>query len=365
MGRDPFPLDISFVTEIKSLRRDERGLAPGEVCVVYIKGISLPKREVRSPRLSAENRPQSGCRRWFSQRAVLIIGSLVVLGAAVSLAQSAPLFDKKSAFAYLEAQCAFGPRVPGSEAHLRCRDYLVKTLSGYTDEVELQPFQLTYGRPGRTVEAFNIIARFRPELAERIILCAHWDSRPWADEDPDPKLRSTPVLGANDGASGVAVLLEMARVFHSQPPPVGVDLVLFDGEDVGDVGNTWSWARGSQYFAGRLSKEEYPRFVILLDMIGDRDLKIPREAYSLEYAPALMAKVWEIASSLKIKSFVSDRGPAVMDDHIPFLQRRIPAIDLVDLDYADWHTSQDTPDKCSPDSLDDVGRVLVRLVYTL
>ncbi len=303
--------------------------------------------------------------RTGGRSSILALSLLALLSSAIAAAETIPTFDKKAAFAYLEAQCAFGPRVPGSEAHLRCRDYLIKTLSGFTDKVEVQPFQLSYGRPARTVEAFNIIAKFRPELAERIILCAHWDSRPWADEDPDPKFHSTPVLGANDGASGVAVLLEMARIFHAQPPPVGVDLVFFDGEDVGDSGNTWSWARGSQYFAGHLSKKEYPNYVVLLDMIGDRDLTIAQEAYSLEYAPALMTRVWYIAAALKIESFVPERGPAVMDDHIPFLRLGIPAIDLLDLDYPHWHTSQDTPDKCSPDSLDDVGRVLVQLVYTL
>jgi glutaminyl-peptide cyclotransferase len=299
------------------------------------------------------------------QECLVLMILLVPLGPAVHSSQSVPVFDKEAAFARLEAQCAFGPRVPGSDAHLRCRDYLLKTLSGYSDNVETQPFRFSYGRPPRNVEAFNIIARFRPELTDRILLCAHWDSRPWADEDSDPKLHSTPVLGANDGASGVAVLLEMAKIFHAQPPPVGIDLVLFDGEDAGDSGNTWSWAQGSQYFAAHLEESDFPRFVVLLDMIGDRDLGIPQEAYSLEYAPELMAKVWKIASDLKIKSFLPEKGPAVMDDHIPFLRLRIPAIDLLDLDYPHWHTSQDTPDKCSPDSLDDVGRVLLRLVYTL
>jgi hypothetical protein len=302
--------------------------------------------------------------RHFALRLLLVVALLAASLSAVLSAETVPAFDKRSAFAFLEAQCAFGPRVPGSEAHLRCRDYLVKTLSGFTDKVEVQPFPLDYGRPSRTVEAFNIIAKFRSELAERMILCAHWDSRPWADEDPDPKFHSTPVPGANDGASGVAVLLEMARLFHAQPPPVGIDLVLFDGEDAGDSGNTWSWARGAQYFAGHLSKNDWPRFVVLLDMIGDRNLTILQEAYSLEYAPSLMTRVWEIAAVLEIKSFVSERGPAVMDDHIPFLRLGIPAIDLIDLDYPHWHTNQDTPDKCSPDSLDDVGRVLVQLIYT-
>ena len=298
-----------------------------------------------------------------AQWILLILVPLVVLRSAISSAETVPVFDKRAAFARLEAQCAFGPRVPSSEAHLRCRDYLVKTLSGYSDDVEVQPFRLSYGRPPRDVVAFNIIAKFRPDLTERILLCAHWDSRPWADEDHDPKSHPTAVLGANDGASGVAVLLEMAHVFHAQSPPVGIDLVLFDGEDAGDTGNTWSWAQGSQYFAGHLPKKDYPKFVILLDMVGDRDLAITREAYSLERSPAFMEKVWGIAAALKIKSFLPERGPAVMDDHIPFLRLGIPAIDLIDLDYPYWHTSQDTPDKCSPDSLDDVGRVLVQLVY--
>ncbi len=313
---------------------------------------------------NSKNALAAPCRTVLEWRILMPI-LLAFVCLVASATESIPGFDKKSAFAYLEAQCAFGPRVPGSKAHLRCRDYFVKTLSSFAEKVETQPFEITLSRSKQTVEAYNIIARFRPEQGDRIILCAHWDSRPWADEDPDPKFHSTPVLGANDGASGAAVLLEMARIFHAHPPPVGVDIVLFDGEDAGDSGDTWSWAKGSQHFAAQLKRSEYPRFVVLLDMIGDRDLAIPREAYSLEYAPELMAKIWEIASALKIKSFLPDRGPAVMDDHIPFLRLRIPAIDLLDLDYPHWHTSKDTPDKCSPDSLDDVGRVLVQLVYSL
>jgi Zn-dependent M28 family amino/carboxypeptidase len=223
---------------------------------------------------------------------------------------------------------------------------------------------VTFGRPAKTEEGYNVIALFQPEKAERILLCAHWDTRPWADKDPDPRKRSTPILGANDGASGVAVLLEVARLLHAQPPDVGVDIVLFDGEDAGTEGNMQSWAQGSAYYARHLASKDRQVLGVLVDMIGDADLEILQEYNSKAYARPVVDRVWAIAKELGCTAFKPLTGSSIMDDHIPLLQAGIPCIDLIDLDYPPWHTMADTPDKCSPASLDQVGRVLVHLVYT-
>ena len=275
-----------------------------------------------------------------------------------------PTFNAQKAFAELVKQCDIGPRYPGSEGQIKCRDYLVTTLSRYADKVTTQPFPVTFGRPAKTVEAYNVIAHFLPDKEERILLCAHWDTRPWADKDPDPRKRETPILGANDGASGVAVLLEVARLLHAQPPDVGVDIVLFDGEDAGTEGSMQSWAQGSAYYARHLAPKDRQVMGVLVDMIGDADLEILQEYNSKAYARPVVDRVWAIAKELGCTAFKPLTGSSIMHDHIPLLQVGVPCIDLIDLDYPPWHTTADTPDKCSPASLDQVGRVLVRLVYT-
>jgi glutaminyl-peptide cyclotransferase len=284
--------------------------------------------------------------------------------AAPDGAAKVPEFDSGKAFAFLLKQCEIGPRNPGSPGHLKGRDYLVATLSQYTDSVKTQPFPLRFGQPEQTVEAYNIIARFQPENKERLLVCAHWDTRPWADEDPDPSYHKTPIIGANDGASGAAVLLEVARLLHAHKAPVGVDIVLFDGEDAGTSGSMFSWAQGAQHFAKNLAPQDRPVFGVLIDMIGDADLTIYQEANSLAAARPVVERVWKIAQDLGCEAFKPERGSSIMDDHIPLIQVGIPVIDLIDLDYPYWHTMADTPDKCSAASLDQVGRVLIQLIYT-
>lgn len=277
--------------------------------------------------------------------------------------QNPPAFDGARAFAILEKQCAFGPRVPGTPAHQRCRDYLVTALRGYAGQVATQEFIHTFGQPAQSARAVNIIANFAPQKGERVLLCAHWDSRPWADMDPDPANRRKPVMGANDGASGVAVLLEIARLLKLQPPRVGVDIVLFDAEDQGLEGNDRSYAKGSQYFAATVVPTFRPRFGILLDMVGDRDLAIYQEHFSLRQARPVVEKVWAAAASAGVVEFYPQPGYAVYDDHVPLLERGIPCIDIIDFEYPYWHTLQDTPDKCSPASLEKVGRVVLQVIY--
>ncbi len=278
-------------------------------------------------------------------------------------AQKPPMFDGQSAFNFLEKQCAFGPRNPGSKGHNLCKDYLIQTLKEYGAQVQTQQFLHTFGNPSQRANASNIIARFQPQIKSRVLFCAHWDTRPWADMDPDPKNHNTPIIGANDGASGVAVLLELARLIHSQVPTVGVDIILFDAEDAGHEGADRSYAVGSAVFAKHMGYQFRPQWAILLDMIGDKNLTIYKEAYSVQYAPFVVNLVWNKAQQLGINEFRPMTGYAVFDDHIPLLEAGIPCIDLIDFDYPVWHTIKDTPDQCSVASLEKVGTVVTELLY--
>jgi len=273
-----------------------------------------------------------------------------------------PQFNKISAFNYLKKQCNFGPRNPGSEGHRECLRFLVKEFKQTADTVIKQPFIFTNSRNHKTYMLTNIIASFGKK-SKRILLSAHWDTRPWADHDPDFKNRNKPILGANDGASGVAVLLEIARIMKQYPPPVGVDIVLFDGEDSGIEGRDETWCVGSRYFAKNKETNYNPQYAILLDMIGDRDLHIPVEANSQKYAPELVQKIWGKARKLNLFPFDPSVKYEIVDDHLELLKVGIPAVDIIDFDYPYWHTLQDTPDKCSPESLWTVGTVLLYLIY--
>jgi len=291
-------------------------------------------------------------------RKTLFIGIAMCLGCSHA---QAPPFDAERAFGYLEAQCAFGPRIPGSEGHQACLKFLAQTFEQAGARVREQHFMHTDPWSSRTVRATNVIATFGTQK-DRILLCAHWDTRPVADHDPDPENRTRPVPGANDGASGVAVLLEISQALSQHPPPVGVDIVLFDAEDSGIDGDILSWCKGSQYFARNLPVP-YPQYAILIDMIGDRDLTIPQEGYSKQYAPELVDRVWQRARDLGLTMFLPHVSHYVMDDHVPLLQAGIPAVNLIDFDYPFWHTVSDTPDKCSPESLGAVGILLLSLIY--
>ena len=274
----------------------------------------------------------------------------------------AAAFDGKRAFTWLTRQCSFGPRVPGTAAHDSCFAFLVSTLRDYATEVEVDTF--TYDSPvlNDEVRLMNVVARFRPEWKQRVLLGAHWDTRAWADRDPIPAKRHLPVLGANDGASGVAILLEIARLLKKNPPEVGVDIVLFDGEDLGTEADPNGWFRGSNRYVEETSDKPPPLFVIVIDMVGKKDLALHWEGKSRELASNIVDLVWGEANTLGVRSFRSDVRHTVFDDHTPFLNAGIPAVDIIDFDYPSWHTTHDTPDKCSPESLEGVGRVLLSLV---
>ncbi len=279
-----------------------------------------------------------------------------------------PSFNGRDAFTFLLRQTSFGPRNPGSQGHRSCLEYLGSTLRELADSVAFQDFAYQ-GYDHEQLHLTNVIASFRPQMTSRILLCAHWDTRPRAEHDENKSLRDKPIIGANDGASGVAVLLEIAALLKKNPPPIGVDLVLFDGEDYGKEGDTDRYLLGSRYYASNLDKTVIPRFGILLDMIGDTYLEIPREQNSMRFAPDVMNLVWSKAQELGVTQFVDVQGEEIMDDHLPLNQAGIKTIDLIDFDYPDqtnryWHTQQDTPDHCSAESLEAVGTVLTNVLFS-
>jgi len=254
------------------------------------------------------------------------------------------LFDGGAAFALAEQQMRFGARVPGSEAHARAGAWIADTLeaSGWHVEVESAEYQ--------GVVLSNIVGKLGDSAAGPIVLGAHYDTRPKADRDPlNP---DWPVPGANDGASGVAVLLELARVLPSQLTGQEIWLVFFDGEDSGGI-DGWEWSAGALAFAAALDK--VPEAVVVVDMVGDSDLQLPREGNS---DPLLAGQIWSVARQQGATAFSDDVGPSIIDDHIPFLNLGIPAVDIIDIDYPYWHTTADTLDKISPTNLEQVGRVL-------
>ncbi|HEY7068010.1 MAG TPA: M28 family peptidase [Chloroflexota bacterium] len=270
-------------------------------------------------------------------------------------------FDADRAWADLLAQVQAGPRVPNTAGHDTIREYLLRELRDATDEVATQDFDVDVR--GTALHLSNVYGVLRAEQPTKVLLAAHWDSRPWADEDPNPANRLTPIPGANDGASGVAVLLEVARVLRRVPPPVGVIIMFFDGEDYGPGFD--AMFLGSRYYAQHVVPER-PAWGVLLDMVGDADLKIPQEGVSHYRAPGVVERVWRAARELGRTEFLDDVGEGVVDDHLYVLDAGIPMADVIDFDYGPdnswWHTLEDTPDKCSAASLEAVGQVILRTI---
>jgi len=274
--------------------------------------------------------------------------------AAPAIAAPTTLFDGDKSFEYLKKQVAFGPRVPGTPAQLACRDWIVEIAKLYAPSVELQPFSGHVG--SKMVKMYNIIARFNPTAKKQVVICAHWDSRPTADEDEVYERRKKPITGANDGASGVAVLLELARVLHEKPVEIGVTLLFLDGEDVGP--GIDNMLLGAKYWAKNQVPSK-PEWAILLDMIGDADLRVPVEPYSRQQAPQLVDKVYKMADRLGLKdTFPYEESEMITDDHVPMNEAGVKTIDLIDFTYPYWHTQADTVDKCSPKSLYKVGTLV-------
>ena len=294
-------------------------------------------------------------------RMVLPLLAAAALAGAGCAAEREPVFDGARAYALLEEQCRLGPRYPGSPGHAAVERLIEERLAAAGAAVSRQPFEAVL-TTGDTLRLVNIVGRCAPNAERRVLLGAHYDTRPRADRDPDPAARSTPIPGANDGASGVAVLLEIARLLGEAKAPVGVDLVFFDGEDWGEEGRTQDYLLGSKHHAALLGPDR-PAAVIVVDMVGERGARFPVEGFSEAAAPGLCGELWTIAEELGIAAFDRRRGPAIIDDHLPFIQAGLPAVDIIDFEYPHWHTLADTPDKCDATSLEAVGRVLARWIW--
>jgi glutaminyl-peptide cyclotransferase len=294
-------------------------------------------------------------------RRMLLLGLIAALHLGGCAKSDPPSFDGESAFTFLREQCDIGPRYPGSPGHGEIQRYLVDKLTAFGANVSVQPFEAVTSR-GDTLHLVNIIGNYSAGAGKRILLGAHYDTRPRADRDGIPANRATPIIGANDGASGVAVLLEIARLLGATKPPVGVDIVFFDGEDYGEEGVARDYLFGSRRFAAGL-RGYRPAAVIVVDMVGERDSRIPVEGFSAAASPALCRRIFGIAETLGVPNFVDSQGSSIMDDQLPFIQAGLQAIDLIDFDYPYWHTLGDTPDKCAPASLAAVGRVLLHFIW--
>lgn len=283
-----------------------------------------------------------------------------------------PVFNADSAYYFIKKQVDFGPRIPNSAAHKKAGDYFIDQFKAYGATVKVQEFTATTFDNVK-VNLRNIIASFNPEKKKRILLAAHWDTRPFADKDKEKPAATFD--GANDGGSGVGVLLEIARILNQQPTDVGIDLILFDGEDWGEHHNApnpplkdgliaW-WCLGSQHWAKNKHVGGYSAyFGIVLDMVGAKDARFGYEAYSLDYAPSVVDKVWKTAARLGYtNTFVNEKYGYVMDDHVAVnMHAKIPMIDIVSFDDS-HHTLKDNMEIISKETLNAVGQTVLQVIY--
>ena len=288
-----------------------------------------------------------------------------------------PAFNADSAYQYVADQVSIGPRVPGTTAHIRCRDYIVTKMTSFgADTVYLQSAEVTAFN-GNKLPMHNIIARFNTKSPTRILIAAHYDTRPWADEDPVEANRNKAIDGANDGASGVGVALEIARNLSLSLPTIGVDFLMTDVEDYGsstdETSEQISWALGAQYFANNNPYDliERPIYGILLDMVGGKSARFYREYFSEQAASLINAKVWQAARSEGISRFVNETRGAITDDHLFINQAGIPCIDIIACSHPEtgsfaptWHTMADNLESIDKATLEDVGRTVMRVIYT-
>ncbi|MEI7981594.1 MAG: M28 family peptidase [Bacteroidota bacterium] len=290
-----------------------------------------------------------------------------------------PEFNSDSAYAFVKAQLEFGPRVPNTRAHEQCAAWLTGELKTFAPGFTVQKGTVT-AYNGTALAFQNIIASWFPETNNRILLCAHWDSRPFADHDPDPKNRRKPVDAANDGASGVAVLMEIARQLQLKAPPIGVDIILFDVEDYGPPQDQpvtenadEQWGLGAQFWSNTPHRNGYSaRYGILLDMVGASNATFLMEGISMQYAGDIVKSVWAAANRIGYSSFfLFEQGGYITDDHVPINRiRNIPTIDVIHLDrntatgfYPGWHTTHDNLDVIDKNTLKAVGQTLLTVIY--
>ena len=298
----------------------------------------------------------------------IIYGILIILF-GLCLSQDIPSFNAKRAMTLLKIQCAFGPRYPSSQGHEQMKRFLEKFLHPLVDSLYVMDEEIPHPYKKNPLHLTNYLARYHINASYRIMLMAHFDTREFADQDLDPNNQKLPVIGANDGASGVAVLLVLAEILHALPPlNIGIDLLFVDGEDQGHSGDSENFGLGTQAFAKHVPAPR-PQFAICLDMIADHEQHFPIEHFSLQQAPEVVQAIWTLANDLGYTQFENRIGHAVMDDHY-FLYKyaKIPAIAIIDFDYPNsevnyWHTIQDIPENCSQGSLEAVGTVMTQFIY--
>lgn len=293
---------------------------------------------------------------------LLVLCLMLVLVSCSGNSRQTPQFDGERAFTFLTRQVEFGPRVPGSPASAACRDWFLSYFDSLGLKVDTQSFEYFDPYSRQKITMVNVITTGGAELSPAVVLMAHYDSRPRAEHARDTSLREVPIDGANDGASGVAVLMELAALIAQDPPACRVDLVLVDGEDWGKPGDLDNYLLGSKEFASRGIRDKY-QIGVVIDLIGDADQQIYREGYSDGFTKELNDVIWAIARRLDIPTFIDSIKYTVHDDHLSLNVGGVPAVVLIDFDFPHWHTEFDTPDKCSPQSLANVGRVLVELMY--
>lgn len=287
------------------------------------------------------------------------------------------IFNRDSAFSYVRRQVSYGPRVSGTKGNERCRAYLVSELERHgAQDVKVQHGEVTAFN-GDRLPIGNIMASYNPESKDRIMLLAHYDTRPWSDSDANEENRLKPVLGANDGASGVAVILEIARQLDKVKAPIGVDILLVDAEDYGQASgfstHDESWCLGTQYWVKNMpyAQDSLPRYAVLFDMVGGLGAKFHREYFSEQKARNIVDKVWSVAARSGYESrFVNKNGGSVIDDHVFLNEAGIPAIDIIESkndatgSFAPtWHTANDNLNNIDPASLEAAGQTILNLIY--
>ncbi len=297
-----------------------------------------------------------------------ILIAIIVFGCSQQESVEVPRFSGVKAFQYLEKQCEFGPRNPGSTGHKEFANYLENFLKERFDDILIQEFEYIEPVTESLRKGKNFIVQFNQDAKYRLLIGAHWDTRAISDQDKNIEHKTLPVLGANDGGSGTAILMTLYDMFTANEPPIGIDLVFFDAEDVGRSFEGNTFAVGSEFFSKNLPIKK-PDFAIIVDMVGDKQLNLPIERFSYNIAPKKVKEIWDMAEDLSLNAFEKRIVEEIYDDHVPLWENaQIPAIDIIDFKYPNlfynhWHTQQDIPENCSPKSLEQVGTLLLNYIY--
>ena len=297
-----------------------------------------------------------------------ILMAIIVFGCSQQQSVEVPRFSGVKAFQYLEKQCEFGPRNPGSTGHKEFANYLENFLKERFDNILIQEFEYIEPVTESLRKGKNFIVQFNQDAKYRLLIGAHWDTRAISDQDKNIEHKTLPVLGANDGGSGTAILMTLYDMFTADEPPIGIDLVFFDAEDVGRSFEGNTFAVGSEFFSKNLPIKK-PDFAIIVDMVGDKQLNLPIERFSYNIAPKKVKEIWDMAEDLSLNAFEKRIVEEIYDDHVPLWENaQIPAIDIIDFKYPNlfynhWHTQQDIPENCSPKSLEQVGTLLLNYIY--